>query len=374
MALTNEKPVFVETDPNAIAQEMKVYFEGLLNKKIEPAQIEQLLINGWAYRESIIRNQINSAAVQNLVRFASAPVLDYLAELVGVTRIAAVPAACTISMSFVGNTVSQVIPEGTRIASTDGKVFFRTIEAITVGALVSSASVTAVCETEGVAGNGYAAGDISIIQDPQAYLVSAVNTDTTTGGAPEETDEQLRERIRLAPYQFSTAGSVGAYKFWALTAHPSIIDVGVPKIPTVPGTVNVYPLIDSGAITPPEILEAVEDILTAEKIRPTTDTVVVSSPTRLDYSLTIQLILFTDAPQAETVQVVTDNANEFVFEKRRKLGRDITETQLKNSLMQGVESAVYKINLPGFSDIIVGDNEFPFCTSINVTVTSTTNG
>lgn len=372
MALT--KPVFVDTDPNAIAQEMKLYFEALLEKKIEPAQIEQLLINGWAYRESIIRNQINSAAVQNLVSFAAAPVLDYLGELVGVTRIPAVPAACTLSLSFVGNTISQVIPEGTRIASTDAKVFFRTTEAITVPANQSSASVTALCEVEGVDGNGYNPGEISVIQDPQPYLVSAVNTDTTTGGAPEETDEQLRERIKLAPYQFSTAGSVGAYKFWALTAHPTIIDVGVPKVPAIAGTVNVYPLIDSGEVTPPEILTAVEDILTAEKIRPTTDTVVVESPTKMDYSLTIQLILFTDAPQVETVQIVTDNANEFVFEKRRKLGRDITETQLKNALMAGVESAVYKINLPGFSDIIVPDNAFPFCTGISVTVTSTTNG
>jgi phage-related baseplate assembly protein len=373
MALT-DKPVFVSTDPNAIAQEMKSYFEGLVAKKIEPAQIEQLLINGWAYRESIIRNQINSAAVQNLVRFATAPILDYLGEFVGVVRIPAQPAGCQISFTLVGNTVPIVIPEGTRIASTDQRVFFRTIEAVNVPANTSAVTVSALCETEGLDGNGYNPADISVIQDPQPFVVSAVNTNITTGGAPEETDEQMRERIRLAPYQFSTAGSVGAYKFWTLTAHPSIIDAGVPKIPTTPGTVNVYPLIDSGEVTPSEIIEAVEGVLNAENRIPTTDTVVVTSPTRIDYALEIQLVLFTEAVQDDVVDKVTENADAFVFEKRRKLGRDVIESQIKSALQKGVEDSIYKMTLVGFSDIIVPENSFPFCTGITITVTGTTNG
>lgn len=373
MALT-EKPTFVDVDPNTIAQEMKAYYEGLLNKKIEPAQIEQLLINGFAYRESILRNQINSAAVQNLVAFASYPVLDYIGELVGAVRIPAVPAACQISLTFAGNTVPIVIPEGTRIASTDARVFFRTTEAVTIPANVSSKTVTAICETEGVDGNGYAPAEISVIQDPQPYLVAAVNTDTTTGGAPEETDAQLRERIKLAPYQFSNAGSVGGYKFWAFTAHPSIIDVGVPKIPVNPGEVRVYPLINTGDVTPTEIIDAVADILNVDKIRPTTDTVVVASPTRITYALNIQLTLFTGAVQVDTVEKVTENANVFVYEKRSKLGRDIIREQLIAALMDGVKESVYKITLVGFNDIIVADNAFAFCTGITITVTAVNNG
>jgi phage-related baseplate assembly protein len=373
MALT-DKPIFTDVDPNTIAAEMKAFFEASLNKKIEPAQIEQLLINGFAYRESVVRNQINHAAVQNLVAFASFPVLDYLGELVGVTRIPAVAASCQITLSFVGNTVAQVIPEGTRIASTDQRVFFRTTEAVTVPANVSNKTVPAICETEGVEGNNYAPGEISIIQDPQPFLVSAVNTDTTIGGAPEETDAQLRERIKLAPYQFSTAGSVGAYKFWTLTAHPSIIDAGVPKIPNEPGVVDVYPLIDSGEETPTEILDAVRDVLTADRIRPTCDTVNVQSPTRIEYVLTIQLILFTGAPQVETTQKVVDNAAAFTLGKRRTLGQDVIREQLIAALMAGVEGEVYKINLPGFSDIVVNDASFAFCTDSTVTVTGLNNG
>lgn len=374
MALT-EKPQFVDVDPLVIAQEMKTYYETQLGKSIQPADIEQLLINGFAYRESILRNQINSTAVQNLVTFSSAPVLDYLGYFVGVTRIPAAAAACQISLSFTGNTIPTVIPEGTRIASQDGKVFFRTVEAVTIAANQSSATVEAICETEGIDGNGYNPGEISVIQDPQPYLVSAVNTDITTGGALAESDDQLRERIQLAPAQFSNAGSVEGYKFWALTANPSIIDVGVPRVPAVPGTVMVWPLIASGDVTPSEILTAVFDILNADKIRPTTDTVVVQSPTRINYSLDIRLTLFTDAPQDETVQIVTQNANDFVLEKRQKLGRDIIGAQLIAALMEGVKDNVYDIDLHSFTDVIVPqDNSFAFCTGITITVTGTNNG
>jgi phage-related baseplate assembly protein len=373
MALT-DKPVFVDVDPLNIAREMKTYFEALLSKQIQPAQIEQLLINGFAYRESVVRNQMNSGLVQNLVRFASFPVLDYLGEFVGVTRIPPVAASCQISLTFAGNTVQIVIPEGTRIAATDGRVFFRTIEAVTVPPDVTSKTVTAVCEVDGIDGNGYAAGDISVIQDPQPFLVSATNAGTTIGGAPEETDEQLRARIKLAPYQFSNAGSVGGYKFWTFTAHPSIVDVAVPKVPATPGIVKVYPLIDSGETTPTEILDAVMDVLTADKIRPTCDTPEVESPTRIEYTLSIQLILFTGAPQVETQQKVVDNAAAFILAKRRTLGQDVIREQLITSLMKGVEAEVYKINTPGFSDIIVNENSFAFCTGVNVIVTGTNNG
>jgi hypothetical protein len=50
---------------------------------------------------------------------------------------------------------------------------------------------------------------------------------TTANGTDDETDEELRERIRLAPSQFSVAGPTGAYKFFAKSAHPSIVDVSV---------------------------------------------------------------------------------------------------------------------------------------------------
>lgn len=370
MALT--KPIFVETDPKQIVSEMVAYYEDSTGKKLQPAQIETLIFNSFAYRENIIRNAINNAAVQNLVAFATAPALDYLAEIVGVVRIPAVPAQCVMSLQFVGNTTAIVIPEGTRIAAKDQKVFFRTIQTVGVPANTETVEVTAVCDTDGLDGNGYAPGDINIIQDPQPYLSAALNLDETVGGAVEESDAQLRERIKLAPASFSNAGSKGAYKFFALSAHPSIVFVTVKS--SVPGQVDIFPLIDSGDVTPIEILNAVEATCNDEKVRPLTDTVVVTSPARVTYSLTVHLTLFETAIQVDTVQSVEDNLNEFITEKRKKLGNDIKKTQVIAAIMKNNTDNIYDVDLPGFVDISIDDQSFAFCTVFAVTVTGTNPG
>ncbi len=292
----------------------------------------------------------------------------------GVERIPAVPAGCSLTLSFDGNTTDIVIPEGTRIAAKDQKVFFRTIVALTVLAGTSSATVKALCETDGLDGNDYAPGEVNLIMDPQPYLTTAVNSDTTAGGAEEESDDRLRERIKLAPDAFSNAGSQGAYKFFAFSANPLIVDVSVPNIPLIPGQVNIYPLIESGDPTPTEILDQVYATCNDDKIRPLTDTVIVSSPSRINYTLDIRLTLFTDAIQDTVLNVVNANVQAFITEKRKKLGRDIMGTQLISALSEGLSDSIYNVVLNGFSDIVVNDQSFAFCTGVTVTVTGLNNG
>jgi phage-related baseplate assembly protein len=370
MALT-ERPVFVPVNPQGIVDEMVAYYESAetgLGKKIEPASIERLLINGFAYRESLLRNAINDTGVMNLLRFAPAPMLDYLGELVGVSRIPAVPSGCTLLLTFAGNTTPIVVPEGTRIGAQDQKVFFRTIEAVSVPANTVNVSVKAECDTAGLVGNGYNQGEINLIMDPVAYLAEATNSDVTAGGAEEEADERLRERIKLAPSAFSTAGSINAYKFWALTANPLIVDVSVPRVPVVPGEVRIYPLMESGDVTPSEVIDQVKAAVEPDNVRPLTDTPVVTSPTRIDYTLQVNVTLFEDSIQQDVTDKANENLQTFVDEKRRKLGRDIIGTQIIAALSKDLEADLYKVELVGFSDIVVNENSFAFCTAFNISV------
>lgn len=83
----SELPKIVPDDPAAIAAELKAAYEAATGRTVYPAQAEQLLIDLCAYRESLCRAAINEAARQNLVAFARAPMLDYLGELVGVSRL-----------------------------------------------------------------------------------------------------------------------------------------------------------------------------------------------------------------------------------------------------------------------------------------------
>src|ERR1700684_854587 len=76
-------------DPNFILADMVTAFQAAAGRTLQPAQVERLLINLYAYRESLVRNAIQYAGEQNLLAYAAFPMLDYLGQLLGVTRLAA---------------------------------------------------------------------------------------------------------------------------------------------------------------------------------------------------------------------------------------------------------------------------------------------
>lgn len=362
-------PKFIERDPNVIVQEMIAFYENATNKLLQPAQVERLLINAFAYRESLLREKIQAAALQNLVAFSSAPVLDYLGELVGVVRLAAQPARCTIEFTLSANPLGVVIPQGTRLASVDGRVVFATVQQLDVNPTILTATVEAECLNDGTSGNGYGVGTIINILDPQAFMSSATNTNVTAGGSDIETDEQLRERIKLAPDSFSVAGSEGAYIYWAKTANPNIIDVAITS--PVPGTVNIYPLMADGSVTPSQILQAVFDICNGRKVRPLTDNVQAIAPSAVTYSLTCNVVIY-DTADSTTVQSQIEQAlDAYVLKKRKKLGQDVTLSQL---VQVATVTGVYEASFSGFSTLIVPPNGFAKCTGVTVNITGTTAG
>ena len=238
-------PVFVDDadglDPNLILADMIAEFEAAANRTLYPAQVERLLINLYAYRESLVRNAIQYAAQQNLLAFASFPMLDYLGQLLSVTRLASQPALTTLQFTLANAlTVPFTIAAGTLVGTSDGQFNFATSAMVSIAAGATTGSVAAAAMAPGAGANGYLAGQISVQINPNALIASVTNTSTTTGGSAPETDEHLRTRIQAAPNQFSVAGPIGAYRFFAIGADPSIIDAQV--VSPSPGSVNAYVL------------------------------------------------------------------------------------------------------------------------------------
>lgn len=363
-------PEFIDRNPETIIAEMKAYYESLVGKTLEPAQVETLVINAFAYRELLVRNQIQDAALQNLVAFARFPMLDHLGELVGVVRLPSASAFTTIQLTLVEGHGDIVVPNGLRVQTTDGRVVFQLIEDTPVATGVNSVLVTAISQTPGAPGNDYAIGTISVILDPQAYLSAAANTTVSEGGSDEESDDQLRDRIKLAPNSFSVAGPYKAYEFWAKSASPLIIDVAVTN--PVPGTVEVFPLVEDLSTTPTEILDAVYAVLNADRIRPLNDTVIVTSPTAVNTAITVGLILYEGAVQSDILPIVQSNLQAFKDGRRKLLGQDVVIDQIKALC---VIDGVYKANVTvPASDLIISETQFANITSINVTVTGTNPG
>lgn len=365
------EPSFIARDAATITKDLIAGYEASTGKSLQPAQVERLLIDLIAYREMLLRIGIQEAAKQNLVQYAGFPMLDYLGELVGVTRLAAQKARTVIRFTLTGiQAFGVLIPTGTRVESKDKKYTFATETAATIAAGLLTVDVNAAAETAGTGANGYLAGEINGLVDPVAYVSSATNTTTSTGGADAETDDRLRERIKMAPESFSNAGSKGAYRYHAMSAHQDIVDVAV--VSPSAGVVNVYPLTRSG--TPSQaILDLVEAALNAERVRPLTDEVHVIAPTAVGFTIVAEVTLYVSA-DAETAETeIQASLDEYAAAMSATLGKDIVTSQIISRINNAY--GVYKTALTSpASDTVLADNAWANCTSITINLVGTANG
>lgn len=100
MAIDNNIPTFVERDPAVIMAESKAKLEELLGRELQPAQVEQLILNFVVFRETLLVNRFNAGMRQMLYQFSTAPILDYIAGLVAVERLPAASAGCTVRFTL----------------------------------------------------------------------------------------------------------------------------------------------------------------------------------------------------------------------------------------------------------------------------------
>jgi phage-related baseplate assembly protein len=362
-------PTFIDNDLAAITADINALYESSAGVTLQPAQAEQTILNIFAYRESLLRSKVQSLWQQNLVDYAIGINLDNLGALMGVVRLDSNFATCTMRFNIITGHSGVTIPVGTRIGSTDGQKIFRTVTATTIPVGTYVADVQAQSTVEGTSSNGFIIGSLSNLLDPLAFVTSVSNTNVTAGGSDIESDDTLRTRIRLAPNAFSNAGSYGAYRFFALSANPDIIDVAITS--PIPGQVNIYPLLSDGSTTPQQVLDQVYATCNAETVRPLTDTVVVEAPTIVDYDLVLDLTIYNTAIGSDVQAAVLAALQSFVDLRRQSLGQDLTDSQI---IRQAQIDGVYKVELVGWSDLTINDTEYPFCNSITVNIIASVNG
>lgn len=181
-----------------------------------------------------------------------------------------------------------------------------------------------------------------------------------------EADADFRDRILLSLEGYTTAGSVGAYQFHALSADSDVKDVAVASPPLVPGQVNVAILSRTGngaAATP--LVDTVSAALSADVVRPLCDTVVVQSAGIVNYSITAVLTLYPGVGQ-ETALAAAQTAVQTYTGNMHRIGRDITRSGLFAALHQpGVQNV--SMTAPA-ADLVIAWNEAAWCTGINVTI------
>ncbi|EEP5092544.1 baseplate protein [Salmonella enterica] len=362
MALALAEPVFLETRPEVILREVIDWYEKESGKKLYPADDEALLINMVVYRESLVRTIIQDVAGQNLVAIARAPMIDFLGHLVGVFRLPAVPALATLRFSVDEAPAANIlIPAGTRVSATDSVIFATDSDVLLLAGSLS-VQVHATCTDAGVAGNGWQPAQISnLLDDIDGADLQVVAIAPSAGGADAESDDHLRERIILAPESFSNAGSKGAYRFHAMSAHQDIVDVAVTR--PQPGTVKLTPLMSYG-LPDQTILDAVDGICSDEKVRPLTDTVITSLPDEVAYSINATLIVYDNQDEKAVMAQAQSAITAWESAQSSRLGRDIIPSQISAALSV---PGVYKVSLDALTEQILTETQWAHCLAIRLT-------
>ncbi|MDQ0412733.1 baseplate J/gp47 family protein [Mesobacillus stamsii] len=191
------------------------------------------------------------------------------------------------------------IPLNTRFAYEDAT--FLVSERISVGEYKLTAEQT------GTGGNS-GSGEIIPLQ-PVTGLGSAVLTDVLVSAIDEESDDSLKNRLKIRVQRQATSGNVYHYEQWALSV-PNVGGVKVLPVWNGPNTVKVVLVSnESTAVTQGTIDEAVELI---EKERPIGAIVTVVSAVELPVNVTATLTLAPGATVEDVESQFTEGLREYL--------------------------------------------------------------
>lgn len=361
--------MFAEADPEKVMTQLIKLHEIILGKTLSPSDPNYLVYKVITYALVSLRQRIDYSGKQNLLPYAVNSSLDHIGLLVGATRIPPKKAVADVKITLSGIQNSAVtIPKGTRVTAGDNIFFvFPDDAVILAGNTTTTAKVE--CMMAGEIGNGYLPGQIKTMVDLVPWVKEIVNITTSAAGAEQESDEQYRERIHIAPESFSSAGPSGAYEYYALSANASIIDAYIegPELRegARPGEVDIYVLLDKGMIPDTAVLEEVRKKCDNKRIRPLTDRVNVKAPGKktFNFTATYYVAKSMETQQGAIQEAVNKAVEEFEQWQRSRLGRDIEPTEL----IYRMRAAGAKRVEVGFAHTVVANNEIAWASSKTIT-------
>ncbi len=355
---------FADLDPAVVETSVLTTYENIAQTTLYPGDPVRLFLEALAYLIALQNNAINLAGRQNLLAYAEQGHLDEIGKMVGTDRLNDRHAQLTQRFALDGPQLFAVIvPAGTRVTTADARRVFATDMDLVIPSGTLFGDTVATAEESGVALNGLIPGQVNKLIDPVAYVRSTANVTTSALGADVESDERYRERIQLAPESYTCAGPAEAYRFHALASHQDIADVAVwtPE----PGHVDVRPVAKGGELPGEEVLNAVRERLSAEDVRPLTDTVTVAAPELVAFEIRANwsLLKSDSALAGSTTAAVEAAVERYRLWQRGKPGRDINPTRLI-SLMQQAGARRVVVEAPAYT--VLEDRQLARDTAVSI--------
>jgi phage-related baseplate assembly protein len=340
-ALNNLPEVnFINKDVNtmlseAISEFEKAHFEATgTNITLAQADPRRIFLYTQVLRQYQAYQLIDFSAKQNLLKYAVDEYLDNFGARYGEKgkRQKAKAAITTVryTLSALQNSTIPIPLENRTGPGND--LFFKSTEYAEIPAGQLYVDVPVECMTVGIVGNGYTSGQINELVDPIPFMKSVSNLYTTQGGTDIENNENLREKIYLAPESFSTAGPEGAYEFFAKEYLSTIADVKI-NSPS-PGIVDIKFILENGELPTEAIIQGLDEYLSDKTRRPLTDNVQVGAPTQVQYNIDFTYyIKKSDEGIASTVQAkVNEAVEDYKLWQKTKIGRDVDPDELNSRI------------------------------------------
>lgn len=326
-------------DIDQVRQEMVADYESFISEAtgqtvtLERSSVHRMELYAAAAQIYQAMQYIDRQGKQSILKYSYSDFLDNLAIFKGVTRNPATPATTTLRFTLSAERDTATgIPQGTRV-STAGAIYFATDVYAEIPAGSTTVDVPATCTVAGTDGNGFAAGELATIVDPIPYVASVTNTTATEGGAEIESDDDLAERVFLAPGAYSTAGPEDGYLYHAKAYSAAIGDV-VATSNQAAGTVDIVFIMADGSTPGEEMIVGLEGYLQGKTIRPMTDLVRVAAPQEVTYTINLTYYINrSDSAKAVTIQAAVAQAVADYQTWQRAIGRDINPSQLVRMVM-----------------------------------------
>jgi phage-related baseplate assembly protein len=172
-----------------------------------------------------------------------------------------------------------------------------------------------------------------------------------------ESDDDLRDRCRLAPDGFSVAGPDSAYEFLARSASGEVLSAKVSS--PSPGRVVISLLSREGdGSASPELIAKVQAALSARTRRPLGDAVTVKSADIVAYELRAILWCY-EGPDPDIAMDAARKSLAAYLKESRKVGRDITLSGIYAALkVAGIQDVEL---LAPLANIVVDNTQAAFC-------------
>lgn len=295
---------------------------------------------------------VDNALRMATLRYAVGDYLDVYGEKRGCERIAAVAATGAVSISAAATGEAQTIGAGT-VLTADGIVLYELDGDVSLSGSEETVSANITAVTAGEGGNGATVGTHMRFANNIIAVTDIVVTTATSGGRDAEDDESYRERIRTYGLSANTAGSKSAYEAKAKEVSTDIIDAYAKN--NGAGNVLVTLLLESGAVAA-DIIAAVTSALSAEDVRPLTDTVTVQNSTAKSYTLNIS---YTGSGIANDVSAAVESYREW---QNNTIGRAFNPDMLVAYIYQAGATLVTIENTSSFNGgsavyTAIGDTE-----------------